>query len=350
VLDDYHDSIDWLTEVPAGMDYYIICVPTPDERGVPDYSYVDAACQAVIEVAGKRSTLVLESTVAPGTCRDRIGGMLLNADTLLIAYSPERINPSETAYEDMRNSQKLVAVEDQGDARTDDLAKLYKRVFRGGVTLMGDTRVAELAKCFENFQRDMNIALMNELSMQCHRHGVVLADVMTALATKPSSPVFHSGMVGGHCIPVDPYYLAQWYDPRGYGIDLPSLGRHVNERYIKYVANLCRTQPVDGPRNVLIVGLTYKPDIADTRNSGSTKIAQLLEKEGIRCDVYDPVVDLTQLPIGRRYNIVVAAVNHSVLKGRTFLEYLPLTIDCTAINVGQFARHQMSGIQTIINL
>jgi UDP-N-acetyl-D-galactosamine dehydrogenase len=350
VLDEYHDTIMWEHYTPLECDYYIICVPTPDNMGDPDYSFVKSACKSAIEAAGDHSTIVLESTVAPGTCRDLVASLIPKDKRIAVAYSPERINPGETAYDEMRQSRKLVASDTPNDRRIDALLDLYNKVFRGGTLLVEDTRVAELAKCFENTQRDLNIAMMNELSMQCHKEGVDFKDVTAALRTKPSSPVFNSGMVGGHCIPVDPYYLAQWYNPDRLAFDLPSAGRTVNERFIKYVTSLCTRVNVESPRNVLIVGATYKPDIADVRNSGPCKVEAALTKAGIRCEIYDPVIEKTRLTPLRKFNVVVAAVNHTNFKGMCLAADLPLAIDCTVINVGGFSASQLSGIKSVINL
>lgn len=347
-VDEFHDVIQWHTEMPRDMDAYLVCVPTPDNQGIPDYRYVDSATDAVLSVIGENGILVIESTVAPDTVRKRIvpklGG---NPRNVLVVHSPERINPGATAYHELHQSVKLVGVDDPDHESVGNLLLLYTRAFRG-VEIVNDTRVAELAKCFENFQRDMNIAMMNELSMQCYKHGVDFAEVQKALRTKPSSPVFYSGMVGGHCIPVDPYYLATWYDPARAGYDLPSAGRVMNETFINFIFDLARKQH-NAPR-VLIVGATYKPDVADTRNSGAVKLHDHFEKEGIICDIYDPLIETVRLPPNRLYNVVIAAVNHSLFGGTCFATDLPLTIDCTAINVGCFPRRAFSGIHQIINL
>ena len=352
VVDDYHENIEWLSSMPRGYDIYIVCVPTPDNHGRPDYRYVDSACLAALSAMVEGGTLVLESTVAPGTTVDRIEPMLAQCGfekgDVLLVYSPERINPGKNAYHELHQSIKLIGVDDPDHDAFGALALLYSRAF-SGVEIVHDTRAVELAKCFENFQRDMNIAMMNELSMQCYDHRIQLSDVVRGLRTKPSSPVFHSGMVGGHCIPVDPHYLASWYDKHRAGYDLPSAGRVMNEKFIRYIYDMVRS--LKAKPNVLIVGETYKPDVADTRNSGSCKLHQMFEHEGIVCDVYDPVTGHTAFPRGRKYDVLIAAVYHSEFRLMCFATSgLPLTIDCTAINVGGFTRHHFSGISNIINL
>lgn len=354
VVEKYAKKVTWATSLPAGADIYIVCVPTPDQNGSPDYSYVDSACDSVMCVIGKGGCLVLESTVAPGTMRDRIEPMLrhngLTTEDVLLAYSPERINPGKFAYAEMVNSVKLVGVDDKEHEAFGLLLAVYSRTFRD-VKVVNDTRVAELAKCFENFQRDMNIAMMNELSMHCHKHGISIQDVLAGLRTKPNSPVFFPGMVGGHCIPVDSHYLAEWYDPKRSGGDLPSLGRSVNERFTRYVFDLARAAKHEGTKRVLIVGETYKQDVADCRNSGTHKLRKMFEKQGIPCDIYDPLTGSISLPPGRTYNVLIAAVNHSSLGSINFVRSkFQLTIDCTAINVGGFTDYQLKGINSIINL
>lgn len=349
------DAIEWTTQLPADADLYFICVPTPDNRGVPDYSYVDAACRAVIDVCKKGAVLVLESTVAPGTVRDRIEPMVIAADRdpedILLAFSPERINPGATAFLELRKSTKLVGVDNTDHDSFDKLLRVYEAAF-SKVSVVRDTRAAELAKCFENFQRDMNIAMMNELVMQCDMHHIRFADVVQGLKTKPAASThsFTPGMVGGHCIPVDPYYLADWYDPHHCGSSLPMAGRSMNDRFIHYVYNLARNAEHTGGLRILVIGACYKRDVADTRNSGGLKLASMFEKEGIVCDVYDPIVGLTVLPTSRSYNVVICAVNHSLLQREVLAQLLPLTIDCTAINVGGFHSHQLDGIAHVITL
>lgn len=341
-------EINWLTTYPSGADIYIVCVPTPDNDGVPDYVFIDAATRMVLEVAGPHSILVIESTVAPGTVCERIAPKVKKHEKRMpVCYSPERVNPAPDAYHSMTDCYKLIACD---DGVPEIVASVYRRVFKGTM-LFNDTRVPELAKCFENMQRDVNIALMNELAMQCHNHGVDYNAVKSALATKLSSPKFHSGMVGGHCIPVDPYYLAEWYGqnmPAYY--NLPLAGREVNEDYIKFIATVACLTPTIDERNILILGMTYKPDVADTRNSGGGKLYELLLQRGFNVFAMDPHVETLTPKPEIKFNIVIGAVNHSAFKGKVFRKELPLTIDCTFINAGGFTGEQLANIHNVIQL
>lgn len=231
------------------------------------------------------------------------------------------------------------------------IVNMYWAVFEQ-VEVVNDTRVAEVAKCFENMQRDVNIALMNELSMICHRAGIDHTEVMRALRTKTSSPKFQSGLVGGHCIPVDPYYLAAYYDDQCHErLQLPIIGRKINEEYINYVT-LIAAQKCEPKTAIAIIGATYKANVTDTRNSGSLKIAETLKGMGHAVVVYDSFVphstdrQLGALPV----SVIVGAVDHHN-SPLNIASLFTLTIDCTFINVGQaFGERQLQHFPNIINI
>lgn len=355
-----HDRINWTDTLPHGADYYVICVPTPDHNGVPNYEYVDSAIEAVLGVIETGGTIILESTVAPNTMRSRIVPKLTHfghsEDSILLAHSPERVNPGPTAFGGMVRCTKVVGVDrPYTDPAVDALHQLYSAVF-DAVLLVDDTRIAELAKCFENMQRDMNIALMNELSMICHRDGIDYASVIAALRTKPSSPVFMSGLVGGHCIPVDPYYLAAYYDdvwPNR--TQAPIVGRRINEDFTSYVAMVAHTHHQPG-NMIVVLGGTYKPDVPDFRNSGALKIAEFLRGMGHVVAVIDQFSDAGRsydiLPYTTTVDVVIGAVNHRNTPSPV-CHSMKLAIDCKFVNVGQaFRTEQLSMFNpsNIINL
>lgn len=350
VLIERAPYIKFSTSMPTA-DVYIVCVPTPDVDGNPFYGYVTDAMAAVGQNCTDEAIVVLESTVAPGTTNNLVRNILdaHGKKNAFLAYSPERINPGANAFKEMTRGVKLIAV-DSDDEAGHHLSTIYQQVFHR-VMVVKDTRVAELAKCFENFQRDMNIAMMNELAMQCYTRGVDYFSVCAALKTKNTGLNFHSGMVGGHCIPVDPYYLSDWYqDGLLSSHDLPAHGRVMNEKYIDFVAALAGSVPVHRDRKILVLGLTYKSDIADVRNSGGDKVWKKLLEKQLFVHAYDPVLFTDTRVSGTRYNVVIGAVNHSIFHHSRLIENLPLAIDCTFINVGQFMPSQLSGIHNVINL
>lgn len=332
--------------IPEGCDVYIVAVPTPDDGGNPDYTYIDAAARSVGGAVREGSMVIIESTVAPGTTMNRIRPIIEEAafpKSFDIAYSPERINPSPFAFNDMVECIKVVAC-----PRSEALPFLedfYNTMFQGTYCL-NDPAEAELAKVFENTQRDVNIALMNELSLHSQRKGVNYENVVAALRTKTSSPRFSSGLVGGHCIPVDPYYLQEWYGEDGL---FPSMGRGMNELFIRTVATLPGINVSEtGIPRVLIIGKSYKRHVVDTRNSGAMAVHDLLMTNGIPVEVYDPLYD-EETPLGE-YGYVIGAVNHYPGDLRPIKETFNLTIDCTFLNIDNFSDDQLEGIDHIITM
>jgi UDP-N-acetyl-D-galactosamine dehydrogenase len=291
------------------------------------------------------ASVVLESTVAPGATEQYLVGKL---PTNRIAYSPERIDPQPGKYYRMFDTAKMVASTDP--VNREFLAELYQLAFRE-VCTFDNPRILELAKCFENTQRDMNIALMNELSIHCHSRGVPLGPVLNALSHKFNALPFHPGMVGGHCIAVDPYYLADWYEKNDlayHAYSLPTYSRRTNETYIHYIANVIAGLSAGNP--VLIVGRTYKPDVPDTRNSGALRLVSILhEHYGIQADTYDVLFE-DSVPKGP-YNVVIGAVNHRSGQGYSLRERLPVSKETAVfVNVGRFTHEQTQSFDRVITL
>lgn len=349
VLAKEHGNIGWTREYPAEADAYFVCVPTPDNAGKPDYSYVEAAMQSIATVAREYATIVLESTVAPGTCH-RLHGLLkeLGRGDLSLFFSPERINPAHYAYNQMGRETKALACDFQTPA-FDEVAKIYSKIFRE-VSLFYDTRVCELAKCFENAQRDTNIALMNELSMHCQAAMINYDEVVRALRTKGSSPVFHSGIVGGHCIPVDPYYLDEWYRAtRSSGRPtLIGFARDLNEQYAKFIATLALLNH-HSTKRVLLLGETYKPDVADKRNAAAGKLAKEL-RHLVDVAIYDPLTGTTAGEFHEPFGCVIGLVNHDQMWNETYAQKFMIHEAATFINAGGFSARQMTGFLNIINV
>jgi UDP-N-acetyl-D-glucosamine/UDP-N-acetyl-D-galactosamine dehydrogenase len=278
-------------------DYILICVPTPVTKNKqPDLSPVRGA----VEIAGrhlkKRATVVLESTVYPGVTEEIVRPILEResglkcGDGFRIGYSPERINPGDDAHE-LAKITKIVAGMD--DETLDDLAGLY-----GNVTTVyraKSIQVAEAAKVIENIQRDLNIALMNELTIIFHRLGINTADVLEAAGTKWNFMHFTPGLVGGHCIPVDPYYLVTRAQEYGYHPQVILAGRSINDSMPKYVADMAvkglnNAGSVIKGSSVLIMGLTYKENVPDIRESPVEEMVKELKEFGVTVYGYDPLL------------------------------------------------------------
>lgn len=279
-------------------DVIIIAVPTPVKTSKePDLSPVISASEIVGRNLKKGSIIVLESTVYPGTTEEIVGpileresGYTIGKD-IKIGYSPERVNPGD----DKHSIDKIVKVVSGMDTKTTNiLAALYGLITT--VFIAKNIKTAEAAKVIENIQRDLNIALMNELSMIFHKMDIDTNDVLDAASTKWNFIRFSPGLVGGHCIPVDPYYLTYKAKELGYHSQVILAGRSVNDSMAKYITHLAikginETGKTIKKSKVLIMGLTYKENVADTRESPAKSIVK--ELKDFSCDVYglDPLLD-----------------------------------------------------------
>lgn len=288
------------TADPSGIkeaDYIMICVPTPILKNKqPDLLPVRSAAQIIGKNLKKGATVVLESTVYPGVTEDVVRPILEEesglhcGDEFRIGYSPERVNPGDRDHE-LSGITKIVAGMDENTLK--DLADLYGRITN--VYCAKNIRIAEAAKVIENIQRDLNIALMNELSIIFHRLDIETGDVLEAAGTKWNFLKFRPGLVGGHCIPVDPYYLVQCAQEAGYHPRVILAGRSINDSMPKYVAELTikalnNVGKVIKGSKVLIMGLTYKENVPDIRESPAQEIIQELKEFGIEIFGYDPLL------------------------------------------------------------
>ncbi len=309
-------------------DFILICVPTPVTISKePELSYVKSAAQIVGCNLKKGATVILESTVYPGVTEEIFKPILekesgfICGEEFKIAYSPERINPGDKEHT-IDKTTKVVAGMDK--ETTDLIAELYGMVVPH-VFKAKDIQTAEAAKVIENIQRDLNIALMNELSMIFEKMGLSTKDVLDAAGTKWNFHRYSPGLVGGHCIPVDPYYLVHKakeldYHPQvilaGRAIN-DSMSKHVAEMTIKALNNVCKV--IKGSK-VLILGLTYKENVPDTRESPAKRMIKELKEFGVRIYGYDPLLENIEdefaievvrgLPEVQRVDAVIAAVPH----------------------------------------
>jgi UDP-N-acetyl-D-galactosamine dehydrogenase len=310
------------------LDAYIVTVPTPvDAANQPDLSPVQGACRTLGTVLSRRRAgappiIVFESTVYPGVTEDICGPAIAAAGgrDFLLGYSPERINPGDRTHTVDRIA-KVVAGQTPEVAQR--LAALYGRVTNGGIHIAPNIRTAEAAKVIENAQRDLNIAFINEVTMIFGRLGLSIYDVLDAARTKWNFLDFKPGLVGGHCIGIDPYYLAACAQAAGHEPEIILAGRRINDgmgdHFAARIAEQCRaTKP-----RTLVLGLTFKENLPDLRNSKVVDLIHGLQTRGHAVDVHDPHADaaeakssyglslLPALPNGAAYDCLVGAVPHA---------------------------------------
>lgn len=335
----------------------IIAVPTPiDEHKIPDLSPLKSASEIVGKYLQKDSIVVYESTVYPGVTEEicvplieRFSGMTCGKD-FKIGYSPERINPGDKTHR-LSEIVKVVAAQDK--KTTDLLAQIYGSVVKAGIHKAPDIKTAEAAKVIENIQRDLNIALVNELAIIFNKLGLDTKTVLDTAATKWNFLRFEPGLVGGHCIGVDPYYLTFKSQAIGYHPEVILAGRRINDNMGRYIANITIKQLISSGRSVkktkiLILGLTFKENISDVRNTRVIDIYNELKEYGISVFIHDPHADkeevfktlglsLIQRPDSKKpFDGIILAVKHNEYRKYT-LGYLkklcnghPVLIDVKA--------------------
>jgi UDP-N-acetyl-D-glucosamine/UDP-N-acetyl-D-galactosamine dehydrogenase len=292
-----------LTDNPQDMaqsDFFIVTVPTPiDDARRPDLGAALSASRTVGQVLKRGDIVVYESTVYPGATEEDFVPVLEASSGLscgrdfTVGYSPERINPGDKAHR-FENIMKVVSGQDARTSRI--VAETYGAVISAGVHVAPSIRVAEAAKVIENTQRDLNIALMNELSAIFERLGIDSHDVLAAAGTKWNFLRFSPGLVGGHCIGVDPYYLTHRAEKAGFHPEVILAGRRTNDSVGQRVARSCvRMLAKNGNgRKVAVLGLAFKEDVPDIRNSKIVDIVRELEAFGCEPRVCDPLADPAQ--------------------------------------------------------
>lgn len=309
--------------------FYIVAVPTPvDIHNEPDLTPVIKASESISKVLKKGDFVVYESTVYPGCTEDdcvpileKISGLKMGKD-FKVGYSPERINPGDKQHT-ITSILKIVAGNDP--TALDTIANVYSIIVKPGVHRASSIKVAEAAKIIENTQRDVNIALMNELSIIFNKMNINTYDVLEAAATKWNFLKFSPGLVGGHCIGVDPYYLIHKAEALGYHTHVINSGRYVNDSMGFYVAKntvkkIISTRKDVSKAKVLVMGATFKEDVQDIRNSRIADVVKELKSFSVTVDVSDPFASSEELKeeygfelvkkIGKNYDAVIIAVNH----------------------------------------
>jgi UDP-N-acetyl-D-galactosamine dehydrogenase len=325
-------TVDFTTDATklSQCDVVIVAVPTPiDENRQPDLTPMISASKTVASNLKRGAIVVFESTVYPGVTEDICGPVIEEVSGLrrgvdfFLGYSPERINPGDKEHT-LERIVKIVAGETP--AITDKLEKVYGAVVKAGIHKASSIRVAEAAKVIENTQRDLNIALMNELSIIFDRMGIRTKDVLEAAGTKWNFLKFFPGLVGGHCIGVDPYYLTAKAQQLGYHPQVILAGRRINDDMGKFIAQRTVKLMITGGiplknAKIGIMGITFKENVTDTRNSRVPDIAHELAEFGIKAMMFDPLADpevvkheygleLTPLSAFKDLQCLIVAVAH----------------------------------------
>lgn len=324
-------------------DVVVVCVPTPvNSRNQPNYRPLLAASRTIGEHLTRGTVVVYESTVDPGTTEDKclpileeVSGLTEGVDFHL-GYSPERINPADPTRK-LADIKKIVA--GTTPQVTDFLTELYARVVKVGLFPAANIKVAEAAKILENTQRDVNIALMNELMPLYDKMGIRASDVIKAAGSKWNFHPYRPGMVGGHCIAVDPYYLVDAGRRHGLSMELVAAGRSVNEQTPFYLAEKLEVLFEDGGqtlkgKRVLVLGRSFKEDCPDTRNSKTFKMMDYLWAQGAEVYNFDPIADDHHFEGGRgcqfiddplqggAYHAVIVTLGHTVFREQLTAEML----------------------------
>ncbi len=331
---EFTSSLDKLKEAS----FFIVTVPTPiDEHNLPDLKPILSATRSIGKVLKKGDYVVYESTVYPGCTEEdcvpileELSGLKCKTD-FKVGYSPERINPGDTEHTITKILKVVSGIDEES---LHEIANTYQIIVKAGVHLAPSIKVAEAAKIIENTQRDVNIALMNELSIIFNKMGINTYDVLAAAGTKWNFIRFQPGLVGGHCIGVDPYYLTYKAQELGYHAQVINSGRYVNDSMGFYVAKQTVKKIIAAGKDVskskvLVLGATFKENVEDIRNSKVADVVKELVSYGVSVDVTDPKANSDELKheygfelvktIGSDYDAVIVAVNHK--------EYLELKED-----------------------
>ncbi len=313
---------------------YIVTVPTPiNKNKIPDLSNILNACKILGGLIHKNNIIIFESTVYPGATEEECVPILEKYSKLkynvdfFCGYSPERINPGDKLHT-VKNIIKVVSGSNKNVTKT--INNLYKKIVTAGTYIAPSIKVAEAAKAIENTQRDLNIAYVNELSIIFDKMNIETREVLAAAETKWNFIKFEPGLVGGHCISVDPYYLTYKSKKEGYEPKFILSGRKINDGMAKYIANKFHKKFTDNnikikKPKILIMGLTFKENCPDIRNTQIVNVVKALKSKNYAVDIYDPWVDpkeaKSQYGLNLKFNLkdnqyegIIIAVAHDIFK------------------------------------
>ena len=317
--------------------FYIITVPTPvDIFKQPDTKALERACFSLSQIISRGDVIVIESTVYPGATEELCipilekGSNLKSNSDFFVGYSPERINVGDNEH-GLANTPKIVSA--QNNDTLDAIYNIYNNVFNAGIIKASSIKTAEAAKMYENVQRDVLIALANQYSEYCLTEGLNIKEVTKCASTKWNFSIVHPGLVGGHCISVDPYYLLARAKAKGTELQLIEKARSINEAKVGLVAKrivgyVNDTFPNRDNLSVLVLGFSYKKDVGDVRNTKVAELIGILSKSIGKIECYDPLADpnevkkiyglniiISQEDIsGNDYDIAIIAVKHKCIK------------------------------------
>ena len=308
---------------------YIVTVPTPvKSNNLPDLSLLKSACKLVGKNINKNAIIIFESTVYPGVTEKvcapilaKESGFKLN-DTFYLGYSPERINPGDAKH----SVEKITKVVSGSNAEiTKVIGNIYNTIIKAGVFYAKSIEVAETAKAIENAQRDINIAFVNEIALLCQKLNISVYDVLDTAKTKWNFLPFQPGLVGGHCIGVDPYYLAHIAKKLGAKADIILSGRRLNDKMASIVFNEIEKQISLNDR-ILQIGISFKENVPDIRNSKAAELAKAFIDKNYKINVFDPIVDNTEVnknfgiklaKLAGSYDVIIIAVSHKFLSNKS---------------------------------
>jgi len=340
-------SYAYATDELKDVNYFIVTVPTPvDEFKKPDLKPLESASKTVGSVLKKGDIVIYESTVYPGCTEEvcvpvleKVSGLKFNRD-FFCGYSPERINPGDKLH-------RVTTIKKVTSGSTPEVAEkvdqLYRKVITAGTHKASSIKVAEAAKVIENSQRDLNIAFVNELALIFDRIGIDTHEVLDAAGTKWNFLPFKPGLVGGHCIGVDPYYLTHKAESLGYTPQVILSGRRINDNMGVYIANsviklMAQHELPINKADVLVLGITFKENCPDIRNSKVVDVVRELESFGTTVHIYDPQAEVEEVKheynltltrtLDRKYHAIVLAVSHDEFKN---LKWNEIKYDNTVI-------------------
>ena len=334
-------------EKAQSCNFYVVTVPTPiDKSNKPDLSPLMKASKKVGSVLDEGDIVVFESTVYPGVTEEicvpeleKSSGLVFNKD-FFCGYSPERINPGDKKHT-VKNIIKVTSGSTPQTAKTIDA--IYNKVITAGTHLASSIKVAEASKVIENTQRDVNIALINELALIFNQMGINTHEILDAASTKWNFIDLRPGLVGGHCIGIDPYYLTYKAEEIGYKPNLILASRQINNGMGKYIADqaikeMIRADKAIKNSDILILGVTFKENCPDTRNTKVFDILRELRNYGANIDIYDPWVDKipeknwdkkelidNPLLMKKKYDCIIIAVGHNTFKNYTSENFFTLS-------------------------
>ena len=307
-----------------GSNFFIITVPTPiNSKNKPNLKPLEDASHIVGKVIKKKAIVIVESTVYPGVTENNVAKIISKTSGLVykkdfnMAYSPERINPGDKIHS-LSKIQKIIAGDTELTLKK--VNNVYSKIIKAGLHKVSTIKAAETSKAIENAQRDINIAFINEVVMICKAIGVDSNEVIKAAKTKWNFLNFVPGLVGGHCIGVDPFYLAEAAIKAGHNPEIILAGRKINDGMPKFIFKEIK-KITNSKDRILILGVSFKENVNDIRNSKSVNLFKLFKKAGYETDIYDPIVSKSDIKKiyninmskpKKKYDVVINTVAHSV--------------------------------------